>query len=392
MRAASRGSIGVSFSYLGQRCREKVRLAPTPANMKFVERLKARIEHEIATGVFDYGKHFPTSKRARRLARTPSATVTVGELLTEWCKHVRPQLQPETFEDYAEYIRNTWAPRFGVMRLCDFGMVDVTRWIAEQTCSRKRILNLLTPLRQALRYAVVPARLLPADPLAGVRVQRPAALKDEVIDPLSFAEISAVLPHLEPQIANMMELWAWTGLRQGELFALTWADVDFDRGVIRVNKAMRGARRKVPKTRAGVRDVKILPPAAAALTRQKALTRMLHREVFLDLGHDAPYALAAFPGKLRHYPATHRPFADHKALRRRWQRACAAAGVRYRFPRQLRHTYASWMLGAGESPLWVAKQMGHADSSITLRVYAKWIPEMHRDAGISAWQKIVRQE
>ena len=43
------------------------------------------------------------------------------------------------------------------------------------------------------------------------------------------------------------------------------------------------------------------------------------------------------------------------------------------------------MLSAGESPMWVAQQMGHADWTMIARVYGRWIPDAVPDAG----QKVV---
>lgn len=363
VRAASASSIEVSFEYRGVRCREKLKLPPSAANLKFAGHLKSRIEHEIAVGSFDYGYHFPRSRRARAFARNPAQTVTVGELLTEWLRQVHPQLEPETYGDYAEFVARTWRPRFGKLRLSDLTLERVYDWMAEQTAGRKRILNLLTPLRQAVRYAV--PRLLAMDPLAKIQVRRPAGIREEAIDPFSAAEITAILPKLEPEMANMCQFWVWTGLREGELIALTWSDIDWDRGVATITKAARGARRKAPKTAAGRREVKLLPPALEALQRQKPLTRLLHREIFLN-------------------PGTRLPWGHDKPIRNRWRAGATAAGVRYRFPRQLRHTYASWMLMAREDPLWIARQMGHRDVSITLKVYAKFIPAMNPDAGMAA--------
>jgi integrase len=60
------------------------------------------------------------------------------------------------------------------------------------------------------------------------------------------------------------------------------------------------------------------------------------------------------------------------------------AGVRYRRPYQTRHTYASMMLSAGESPMWVAQQMGHSDWTVIARIYGRWIPEAAPDAGQKA--------
>jgi hypothetical protein len=39
-----------------------------------------------------------------------------------------------------------------------------------------------------------------------------------------------------------------------------------------------------------------------------------------------------------------------------------------------RHTHALTMLSAGEHPMWVAKQMGHADWTMIARVYGRWMP------------------
>lgn len=391
VRAASASSISLSFEYRGTRCREKIRLAPNEANQRFVRNLKARIEHEIAIGVFDYAKHFPVSRRAKVFAKNPAQLVTVGELLTEWLASVRAQLEPETYADYSEYVENTWRPLLGAMRLSDFSLSALTEplpgrelsWMADQTCGRKRILNLLTPLRQAMRYAVAPRKLLTVDPLVKIEVQRPAEIEDdEDVDPFSYEEMAAILPQLEPEVANAAQFWVWSGLREGELIALTWADVDFEKGIARINKAARGKRRKAPKTKAGRREVKLLPPALEALQRQKPFTRMLHREIFLD-----PGTRPRGNDKARdRAPAA---WANDKQIRVRWAEACKAAGVRYRFPRQLRHTYATWMLMSREDPLWIARQMGHRDVSITLRVYAKYIPAMNPDAGMGAWRAIM---
>jgi integrase len=381
--AATATSIEITFEYRGRRCRERLKLRPTEANVKYAKNLKARIEYEITVGTFDYAAHFPKSKRAREFAKNPAQIVTVGELLTDWLKHVHKELEPETYADYAEYVSRTWRPRFGRLRLSELTIHRVSEWIAEQTCSRKRMLNVLTPLRQAMRYAVKPCKLLPEDPLGRISIKRPEALDDgdALIDPFTGTEIAAILPKLEPQVANMVEFWVWTGLRQGELIALTWADADFERGIIRITKAARGARRKAPKTRAGRREVKLLPPALEALRRQKGHTRMLHREIFLDPG-TRPRGNDKAPDRA---PAA---WANDKQIRVRWAEALKQAGVRYRFPRQLRHTYASWMLMQRESLMWVAQQMGHKDASITQRVYAKYIPEMNPDAGMTAWRAI----
>ena len=361
VRAASDTSIEIDFRYRGVRCQEKIKLAPTERNIAFATKLRTTILHEIAVGTFDYAQHFPKSPRARKLSRRPEMAVTVGELLTDWLKTVRAELEPETFKDYTEYVENMWRRRFGGDRLGDLTHAHVMEWIGEQTTSKKRVLNVLTPLRQALRYAVT-TKLLAADPLAKLAIKRPAEIAEDVIDPFTPEEVAAVVQRLPAEVANAVTFWAWTGVRQGEMFGLLWSDVDLERGVVRITRALRDGRQKAPKTQQGVRDMALLPAALDALKRQREHTQLARKQVFLN-------------------PETREPWQSDKAFRKVWTAAVASAGVRYRFPRQLRHTFASWALGAGENPLWVSRVMGHTDPAFTMRVYSRYLPAMFPDAG-----------
>ena len=124
------------------------------------------------------------------------------------------------------------------------------------------------------------------------------------------------------------------------------------------------------KTIAGRREVKLLPPALEALKAQKAYTFLKGAEVFQN-------------------PNTGERWTGDKTIRQgMWAPALRRAGVHYRKPYQTRHTFASMALMAGESPMWVAKQMGHTDWSLTAKRYLRWIPSDMPDAGkkmTAAW-------
>ena len=74
-------------------------------------------------------------------------------------------------------------------------------------------------------------------------------------------------------------------------------------------------------------------------------------------------------------PLTSQPWSTTNKIRAQWKQALKKAGVRYRVPYQTRHTYASTMLAVGEDLTYIAKQMGHADSSTTLKYYARFIQQ-----------------
>ena len=65
-----------------------------------------------------------------------------------------------------------------------------------------------------------------------------------------------------------------------------------------------------------------------------------------------------------------------------WKPALEAAGLAYRAPYNLRHTFAYWSLRAGVPIATVAREMGHADVSRTFQVYGGWCREMGADAAL----------
>ena len=365
-RAASRSSIQISFYYKGVRCRERLKLQPTKANLRYAENLKGEIENAIAKGIFDYAETFPNSTKATMFAKVVGDVIPVKKALETWLKGVKPQVERSTFIDYRNIVRNHLIPTFGDLKLSELTRTHVKDWAAEKDASRKRIANILSPLRQMLADAV-DAEKIPKNPLHGWTYKKrdPIKVRDDV-DPFTLEEQTAIIANLPDQAANLFQFAFWTGLRTSELIALEWGDIDSVRGVIWVRRAKVRGELKPPKTEAGIREVKLLPAAVAALKAQKTHTFMTGQEVF-------------------HNPRTSAPWEGDGAIRKTaWVYALRKAGVRYRRPYQTRHTYASMMLTAGENPVWVATQMGHRDWSMIIRVYGRWIPEADPNAGSKA--------
>ncbi len=363
VRAASSTSCQVEFRYRGVRCRERLRLAPTPANLRHVERLKAEIESQIARGTFDYAATFPESRYALRLGKVKGNAVTLEKWLWAWHDGITAEVEPETARDYELDIEKKILPHFGKSKpIAQITRMDAKAFIASLPLTKKRIDNILIPLRQAFQLAHED-ELIPRSPFAGLEVRRVSKVREvDVIDPFTVAEIDAICA-AGPDIATLVRFNAWQGLRVSELIALRWEDVDLPSATMRVQRARREGRDKATKTKAGNRATVILAPALEALKAQRAASQLKGGEVFLN-------------------PQTGKGYANDKQLREwQWRRALKAAGVRYRYPNQLRHTCASWLLASGENPLWVARQLGHRDPAFTMRTYARWMPTQFPDAG-----------
>ncbi|GMR06403.1 MAG: hypothetical protein BMS9Abin25_0996 [Gammaproteobacteria bacterium] len=79
---------------------------------------------------------------------------------------------------------------------------------------------------------------------------------------------------------------------------------------------------------------------------------------------------------------------DYEHLERPWKYILKLAGVHYRNPYQTRHTYASQLLSGGESPLFVAQQMGHKTTEMIMRHYGRWVEqaeEKHQHVFVSGF-------
>jgi integrase len=326
----------------------------------------------ISTGTFDYATTFPNSTIAKRFSKPKEKPKLVEEYLDQWLTDQKPRLKASTYEGYRKVVMGHLFPLFGPLPLPELTKKAVRDKLREMQVTNKTLANIQSVLRKALTDAVDEYELIEANPLSAWTFRNKEAIPSEdKVDPFTADEQAAILMHLEGQARNLVQFAFWTGLRTSELVALDWADVDFLRGAVRVSKGITQASNEaeVPKTAAGRRDVKLLPHALEALEAQKQWTWLSGSEIFQN-------------------PFTGKRWAGDQPIRKTmWTPALKRAGVRYRFPYQTRHTYASMMLSAGEHPMWVAAQMGHADWTMIARVYGRWMPEADPDAGGKAQAK-----
>jgi integrase len=363
VRARSPRSIEIDFSYHGQRCREAIKIPPTKANLLFAKRKRATILYEIGIGTFNYAIHFPDSKRAAILGKFTNKTV--GEALENFLHNTQRRYEASTLRGYKSAIYFHLMPAFGKTLIQKLTTNDIKDWINSLTVSGKRINNVLIPLRIVLGDAYMDGLIEsnPADRVKNVppRYDEPKPFKPD--------EMRLILENCDPQSRNLFQFAFWSGLRTSELIALEWGDIDLVKGVIRVSRASVKRIIKQPKTHAGKREVLLLPFAREALERQKAFTFSIGKRIF-------------------HNPRTNTPWEiDNQIRGTGWLPAINAAGVPYRNPYQTRHTYASMLLSAGENPMWVAQQMGHADWGMIRKRYGRWIPEVDKTAG----SKVIEQ-
>jgi integrase len=154
-------------------------------------------------------------------------------------------------------------------------------------------------------------------------------------------------PRREAIDADRLSLAAFTGLRRGELVALRWRDVDFERSSIRASGSYTNGKLTTPKSGHG-RVVPMVPEVAEALAR-------LGQRGF-STGDDE----LVFRGDFGTY-------LDGSALRRRFVAACARAHLRPIRFHDLRHTFGTLAVRGAESIVELQNWLGHAEVRTTMR-------------------------
>lgn len=306
---------------------------------------------------------------------------TVATYLASWLETVRPpRLVEETWQRYRECVELHIVPAIGRTSLAKLAPLQVQQLYA--TCAGKglsstTVKHVHAVLHRALESAV---RLGLVQRNVSDMVEKPKKARPE-IHPLTREQARA---YLDAAASDRMEVFfilaLATAMRQGELLALRWRDVELaprppaGGGTISVNHTLKWrdgvAVWEPPKTASSRRLIAIAPPVVEALRRQKQQQRLER--------------LAAGPAWVEHDLV----FADEIGgplkgdfLRHKHNRILNAAQIAPRIrPHDLRHTCATLLLAQGVNPKVVSAMLGHSSVAITLDIYSHVLPHMLDDA------------
>ena len=362
-------SLRIAFVWQGVRRRESLGIPATPTNIKYAANLRASVQLAIEKGTFDYALSFPNSKTARENVKPVAEKPIVKALVDEYIDVARRSkaLSPSTIASYARWAKARVNPKFGHRVVEEIQTPELRTWISELTgaLAVKSIRNCVGLLSAVLNRAQADS-IITSNPLAPISLKsvlpKQKQNKDEDgVDPFNDAEINIILAAC--RTIEERALWQFalsSGLRTGELIALKDTDLDEAKGLIRVQdnivSAEIGTIEKETKTYR-MRVIPMLPGAREAITLMKSLPQT-----------DAPYFFTN--------PKTKRRWLDDQQMRKgSWIPTLKLAGVRYRYPYQTRHTFASRLLMAGEPELLVAKLLGHTTVEMVRRSYGKYIKQ-----------------
>jgi integrase len=300
---------------------------------------------------------------------------TTASYLAEWLASVKASLRPNTLSSYETSLRKHVIPRIGSVPLARLSPQHLQRVYAEclsgglspSTVHRVHAI-MHKALEQASRWGLVARNVAHL-------VESPRPNHHEMAT-LSATQVRTVLAAASgDRFEALYVLAITTGMRQGELLALRWLDVNLDTGAIQVRATMQrtrggGMNFAEPKTNGSRRLVSITKAAIAALSRH----RKAQADERLRMGGAWDSHDLVFPNECG------RPVSASNMLRRSFFPLLKRAGVpRIRF-HDLRHTAATLMLGESIHPKVVAEMLGHSRISTTLDLYSHVTPTMQRQA------------
>ena len=324
-------------------------LGKTQAEVK--EKLKKAIEENVG---IDYGK---------------AKTYTVGSWLEIWMEnYAKIKLRPSTFKTSQGFLKNHIKPQIGSVPLAELTSLDLQRFYKHlldggrvdrieakkkpKGSAPKTVRNIHQMIGSTYNLAME-QKLVARNPTQGCALPE---VEHKEMKTLTADQLSAFFQ--EARDSGVYELYYLdlaTGLRRGELLGLKWTDVDFDRRVVKVQRAISRQNGKVVaaplKTKNAYRTLPLSADAISVLMHQRRKTGS-SEWVF-----PSPSGGPMSPDSVLHM----------------LQRVLKRAGLpRIRF-HDLRHSHISLLIDQGFSAVAIADRVGHESIDITYN-YAHLFP------------------
>ncbi len=302
--------------------------------------------------------------------------------LTKWLAlYIRPTAKLRTYDKYGQIIKTRIAPKLGEYELPELNAEILQTFVAEQ-CSRmapNSVNGTITVLQRSLKAA---ESLEMMERNFTSCIYRPRA-QEKRVECFTFKEQQKIEQYVMQ--SNKQGLWGivlclYTGLRIGELLALEWADVDFQRGLLFVNKSCHYGR-----DRAGVYSRIVETLKTAGSERVIPLSKPL-LSVLKDLKR---YNSCEYVINNKGKPISTRAYQNTFSL------ILQKLHIPHKGFHSLRHTFATRALESGADVKTLSEILGHKNSTVTLQRYCHSLIEhkiqmmnrLGRFCGLQAFNK-----
>jgi len=294
---------------------------------------------------------------------------TFGKAFEHWLEHVqRHSIGLSTYDKYSRFHRLYIADcGLAGMRMIDVKAANIQGYynaLLEKTTA-KNIHQINKLLKIFFKYCLK-ADILVKNPLLAVELPK-IPKEPEKNTALSDADIQKLVKAATEDIKYFPYVFAcFTGLRSGELLALTYRDIDFKDGMISVNKSVKhlnvdGKYQPLlsdAKTEASTRRIPVLDEIKPLL--------LAHIDRLTQGGR-----IISLTGDFLLFPSTVGTYGEQNNFREAFKRLCNKLGIeKGRTIHSLRHTFCTILARQGVSLLDASRLMGHSNINITAKIYS----------------------
>lgn len=351
------------------------------ASTKEAKQELKKLQAQAALGIYPEKKIRGQKEAATIPIQTNAATssastnsMTYQEIFDIWKEAYELKVESTTVDKTMGYFRNHILPEFGKRPIDSITYLDCKQFMTKMAKKLKSSRKILFYFSRILKEAVQ-MDLIAKNPMTGIELpsekknqfeHENEVFKENYYDREELAEFLACCKKdLSPLKYTAFHLLAHSGLRKGELFALTWADINFETAVLRVNKAVgyskaRGLHIKNTKT-SKPRVVDLDEETLNLLKEWAELQRAELSKARLKPKSDNKQLLFQnIHNELMHPSKTSRWIRD--VQKKNNLREISTHG--------LRHTHCSLLFESGFfTPAQVMERLGHTDLETTMKIY-----------------------
>ncbi len=305
-----------------------------------------------------------------------STKTTLTTFMKEWLISIEPALRYNTIKQYEQVTLQYILPVLGNQPIRDIKPEHIQRLynnMVKKGYGLRTVQIVHSVLHRAFVHAVK-LGLLARNPDDATTPPKPKRKEMRFLDENQAQQFLFVAKIQKDHYFSLYYLAIATGMRQGELLGLKWADLDWEKGELKVRRQLTkkkggGFELTAPKTKAGIRLIKLGENTLEVLHEHRE-SQILQRQNVGELWQDQGLIFTSKIGT---------PM-DRSNLRWFFKALLKDAGLPDIRFHDLRHTAASLMLNNGIPLIVVSRRLGHAQPSITLDVYGHLIPGKQQEA------------
>ena len=267
-----------------------------------------------------------------------------------------------TILGYKGYLKNHLLPYFEPYKANEITPLVIRKYITymQEKGLKNKTINHTLNLLSGIFNKSVDAGYVISNPVSTVKRLKLPHQEMAFLDSFDIKALLNTAKEEYPFFYPLLQTAITTGMRRGELLALTWNDIDFDNKLIRVNKSLNHGKAEETKTKHSIRNV-CIPDNLIPVLKEWKIVAPESNIVFCN--HKGGYMNA-----------------DNMA--KRYFKPCLKkAGVKDIRFHDLRHTYASLMIAKKMPIKFIQQQMGHSSIQLTLDKYGHLMPELYELGG-----------